>query len=226
MSIPIILLNRDRLTTTERLVDQLVMLGYDDITILDMDSTYPELLAWYDSCPYIKIIWHKNTGHKALWSDNILKEYFSQYPWVAISDSDIELNQGTPRGFIEELVSIAKDYRVDKAGLAIRIDDIPESEYSQSIHAIEDRYWLRRLKHPTRKVYDAILDTTFSVVRTDTPYMWGPAVRVAGMFTCRHIPWYNDFKNLSEEEQYYIEHADIKISEHKQRYNNWKKENA
>lgn len=34
------------------------------------------------------------------------------------------------------------------------------------------------------------------------------SIRVAGNFTCRHIPWYMDLGNLDEEERYYIAHTD------------------
>jgi hypothetical protein len=36
------------------------------------------------------------------------------------------------------------------------------------------------------------------------------SVRIGGDFACRHIPWYLDFTNLSEEEQYYLNNLDNK----------------
>lgn len=223
--IPVILFNHNRLSTTIKLVKDLHILGYKSIYILDLGSTYQPLLDWYieNDGKSISVIYHSNGGHKAFWTDGII-DRFKEHPWVVISDTDIELNKSTPKGFIENMVTIGEQYKVDKVGLAIRIDNLPVNDYTESVHKIEDRYWTRPLPYPNRKIYDAITDTTFCVVRTNTPYLWGPAIRVAGRFTCIHTPWYLDFNTLSEEEVYYFEHADPRISEHTQRYLQWKQQ--
>src|SRR4051812_7865576 len=100
MSIPIILNNHNRLQSTEKLCDQLLVLGYDHITILDMGSTYAPLLEWYQTARDmgIEVIMEKNMGHHALWNSNYIHAV-SEYPWIVYTDSDIELNKDTPRGF-------------------------------------------------------------------------------------------------------------------------------
>lgn len=215
MQIPIIINNRNRLTTTKRLVADLNNLGYTDIYILDNASTYEPLLEWYRQCPATVEYIGRNMGHKALWEYGILN-MFKKCPFVVYTDSDIELNSATPAGFIEQMVGIAGDTGVEKVGLAIRIDDIPPTPANQRVYNIERRYWANKVDHPTHEVYEAIVDTSFCIVRPDSSYNWSTkAVRVAGNLTCTHRPWYLDYDNLDAEEQYVFGHADKKFCSYK-----------
>ncbi len=214
-NIPIILLNRNRLTTTKKLVDQLTDIGYKNIYILDIDSTYLPLLEYYENCPAKIIYTTENIGHKGFWEKGYIK-MFKNNSWIVISDSDIELNKNTQKGFIEQMVNIAKDYRVDKAGLAIEYLDIPEEKMRNAVWPTEERYWKNRLPHSTHEVYNAIIDTTFQVIKPTCPYGWHyPAVRIAGDgYICKHIPWYTQIP-LSEEDKFILEHSDGNISSYK-----------
>src|SRR6478735_5924159 len=105
MSIPIVILNRDRLSCTERLVDHLLLLGYDDITILDIASTYPPLLEYYTTC-LADVIMADDRGHKVLWTAGYINRW-QNYPFIAVTDSDIQLHPDTPKGFIEQMITVA-----------------------------------------------------------------------------------------------------------------------
>lgn len=225
MSIPVILINFNRLTTTMRLVDQLLMLGYDNLYILDMGSTYPPLLEWYDQCKSITVIYHENRGHKALWTDGILKDYFREDAWVAVSDSDIELAHTTPKGFIEDMVCIAKDFRQDKVGLALDISNITNQYLKNIIDPIERVYWQHRLPHITYEVYNAPVDTTMCVVQPLKDFSYR-ALRLGGIYTCKHTDWYIDWEHLTEEQEYYYEHANEVVATGKRHWLNWKKEHG
>lgn len=217
--IPVVINNRNWLTTTKNMVEHLLELGYTNIHILDNASTYPPLLEYYNSlADNLHVTVHymgQNIGHQALWKYGILN-MFKNHQYIAYTDSDIELNPDTPTGFIETLVTLAKDYRAEKAGLAIQYLDIPHNKGNDASRRIEERYWTKQLPHPKYEVYDAYIDTTFAVVKTDSTYAWShKAVRVAGDFTCRHTPWYIDWNNLKEEQQYYFDHADTKFCSYK-----------
>jgi hypothetical protein len=216
-NIPIFINNRNRLFTTKVLVTDLHDLGYTNISILDNASTYEPLLEWYESTwvkKNVVIIYCPNYGHTALWQSNIL----AMCPldeFVVYTDSDIELNENALPGFIEQMITVAKDFRVDKVGLALRIDNLPDNPFCNKIKQIEGKYWKERLPHNIHEVYNALTDTTFHVLKKGTPYSL-PAVRIAGQgFTCLHKPWYNDFTQLSEEEKYVMEHADESFSSYK-----------
>ncbi len=225
-NIPIVILNHNRLVTTERLTDQLTLLGYDNIYILDSGSSYKPLLEWYKTCPY-EVILADNIGHTGLWTAGYIKQ-FQNWPFIAISDSDIELNINTPKGFIEQMILVAKDYYVDKVGLAIEYKDITNETYKNVVTSIEARYWKSKIVDLTgavtgneRELYHALVDTSFCIVNPMHHYHWN-GIRVAGDYTCRHTPWYQDFSNLTEEEQYYYNTADPRFATCLKHYNEWK----
>lgn len=216
----VILINRDRLQCLERLIGQLLVLGYDQLYVLDMDSSYPPLLEYYNTCKDFTLIPWKNTGHKALWNDGILKEYFGNEQWVAVSDSDIELNINTPKNFLEEMVYTAKDYRMNKVGLALEYKDITNQYLKNIIEPIESQYWKHCIAHPSKEIYLAPVDTTMCVVRPQQPFTYN-ALRIAGNYTCKHLDWYSHWEILTEEEQYYMGHADPVIATTVGHYNKW-----
>lgn len=225
MQIPIIILNRDRLSTTEKLCDQLMLLSYSDIHIVDLGSTYPELLSWYELLSTsgqddITIHYFNNIGHKGIWSNGFLKQ-FAEYQWVAVTDSDVTLNLNTPKNFLQEMVYIAKDFRVNKVGCAIEYLDITNPVLKSIIAPIESQYWLKKLPHHTLQVYSAPVDTTMCIIRPNDPFQY-QAVRIGGEFIITHNDWYSDWNKLTVEEQYYFNHADPKIATTLQHYNKWK----
>src|SRR3954463_10822520 len=96
--IPCIIFNRDRLSCTERLIDHMLILGYSNIYILDIGSTYPPLIEYYKTTQAKVLYTGVNIGHKGLWVYNILDQY-RNHPWALISDSDVELDPDTPGDF-------------------------------------------------------------------------------------------------------------------------------
>lgn len=213
MNIPIVICNRDRLSTLRNLIDDLVLLYYTNIFVLDNQSTYQPLLDYYKDCP-AEIIYLENIGHQALWKSGVMSR-FADHEFIVYTDSDIELNEHVLPGFIEQMIIVAKDYRIDKVGCALRITDLPDNSYCSKIISIESQYWRQKLQHAIYEVYSAPVDTTFCIVKPNKPFQY-EAIRIAGNFTARHIPWYNTWDNLSEEEQYYVTHADRNIASFKQ----------
>lgn len=212
-NIPIIILNFNRLSTTERLCDQLLLLGYSNLHILDMSSTYPELLEWYKTCP-AKVQVVSNDGHKALWTKGYIKQ-FQEHPWIAVTDSDIELDLKTPKDFIQQMLDVAKTFRMDKVGLSIKISDISNEYLKKVVYPIEVKYWQQRVFHKLH-IFNAPVDTTFCIVKSKSVFQY-PALRIAD-WPIKHLDWYQDFDNLTEEQQYYYTHADETIATTKQHY--------
>lgn len=207
MSIPVVINNFNRLTTTKKLADDLSKLGYTDIHILDNNSEYLPLLAWYDECPYTVVRLGKNLGQLAIYNSDYINKFKG---WVAYSDSDIELNSNTPRGFVERMIQLAEKHNKIKAGLALRTYDIPNTRYGLYVKWQEEKYWLD-IDQLEEEVYEAHVDTTFSVIQVGQPFTY-EAIRIAGDMTARHIPWYLDYENLNEEEKFIIEHSNSEFS--------------
>lgn len=204
-----------------------MLLGYSDIHIVDLGSTYPELLSWYELLSTsgqggITIHYFDNIGHKGIWSNGFLKQ-FAEYQWVAVTDSDITLNLNTPKNFLQEMIYIAKDFRVNKVGCAIEYLTITNSVLKSIITPIELQYWQKKLPHNTWEVYSAPVDTTMCIVRPNDPFQY-QAVRVAGEFTITHNDWSSNWNKLTTEEQYYFDNADPTIATTLQHYNKWLKQ--
>ena len=203
--IPVIINNFNRLTTLKALINSLEIRGYSNIFIIDNASTYAPLLEYYKNCKYKVYRLEKNLGHKALWRSGIHKLFYKD-PFV-YTDSDVLPGDNCPDNFLEELLNILKRYRfASKAGLALKIDNLPDHfDQKESVIEWEKRHWEFEIE---RDLYRAPIDTTFALYR---PYVRANSnwytlnLRLAGEFTSRHLPWYNNSSNLTQEERFYIE---------------------
>jgi hypothetical protein len=221
---PIIINNFNRLTTTKKLVEDLYKLGYCNIHILDNNSTYKPLLEWYKTNPCVVKRLKDNLEGLSIYNSQYINEFLQDYKWVCYTDSDIELNENTPKDFVEQLIGFATTYGKLKAGLALRIDDLPETFYAHftKVH-YENRNWDNSIKlQDNPPIYSAPLDTTFCIIRPDRPFDY-QAIRVAGEFTAYHKPWYFDWANLDKEEQYYLKESK-EWSTYSRLYHTWLKE--
>ena len=200
--IPIIINNRNRYSFLKQMVDQLTGFGYKNIYVLDNDSTYPPLLEYYKTAPINVIYLKKNLGYRALWISDVFEQFRDNY--YVYSDPDILLQDDCPKDFVFQLYKHLNKYSSkEKAGVALKIDDLPEHyNLRQDVYKWEKPNWENKL---VEHVYDALVDTTLALYK---PLAFGnaeecAAIRVAGKLTAKHLPWYLDSLNLSEEELYY-----------------------
>ena len=211
-SVPIIINNFNRLTDLKLLIDSLKSRGYHNIIILDNASSYPPLLEYYQHCECkVKLLGH-NYGFQALWESGVYKEFKKN--WYIYTDPDVVLDESCPSNFVERLFSILMKYPLaSKAGLGIRIDDIPDC-YSQkdSVLKFEAEYWENEIE---RGVYKALVDTTLALY--PPRQKWGTNInklmlRTGFPYVIKHLPWYVDSNDITEEEKYYINHCAKKAS--------------
>ena len=200
-NIKVVINNRNRLTTTKKMVEHLLDLNSNEqIIIIDNQSTYEPLLKWYEQIDkVVDIRYHKNEGHLALWATGLYKELDDYFVYT---DSDIELNEKFPRHWKKIMLSLCQKYK-KKVGLAIRVDDLP-NHYRYKNQAIrnEGRWWLNEVEPD---VFEADTDTTFFMLKNfgDNQYS---SVRIAyDTMICRHMSWYLDLNNLDTEERYYLD---------------------
>ena len=99
---------------------------------------------------------------------------------------------------------------VDKCGLSLEINDLPDSTEGKFIRLREANYW----EHPLDdKYFEACTDTTFALYRAGVNHYSYSAIRTNRPYTCKHIPWYYlDFESLSEEDKYYFNSANSSSS--------------
>ena len=209
MNYPIYLTNMNRLSTTKKMVEDLFKLNSNAIiNIIDNASTYQPLLEWYELIKNdVNII--KHTENKGCWSffysghfNNCNDDYY------IYSDADLELNPNMPYNWQEILMDYHKKYN-RKASLVLKLDDIPEGELKDKIKFHQQVCWGVTEE---KNVYHGVTDMTFSFDAKSSGYRYD-SVRIGGDFECRHIPWYIDFDNISDEEKYYLEHLDGKYPE-------------
>jgi hypothetical protein len=205
MDTPIVINNFNRLTTTRKLVDKLSELGYNNIHIIDNNSTYYPLLIYYNNCKCIVKRLEHNSGQLAIYNSDYINNFKG---WVAYTDSDIELNPLTPQTFIQQMIEVAEKYNYTKVGLALEISDLPNTPYANQAREWESKYWTEEIEP---NVYKAHVDTTFCIIKQGLPFSY-EALRIGGNLTARHMPWYNDPDELDEEEEYIFMHSSSEFS--------------
>ena len=214
-TIPIVVICWNELTYIKNMVDQLKHFDHP-IILLDNHSTYEPLLEYYKE---IK----KELGDKI--EIRMLKKNYGcvvyqklkhTLPKVYIlTDPDLELNKNMPKNFAEILYNISEKYKVYKVGLyieKIKKEDLLECssydfEWDKLIHPIKNekyKLFFDKLQHGA---------TTFSLVNTkyrnehNNPNR--SAIRIAGDFIMKHLPWYkNSLNKIPRGELYtYVKNA-------------------
>ncbi len=205
--IPIVINNFNRLTFPLQLIGFLENCGFTNIVILDNNSSYPPLLKFYETSKYKVIRQKKNVGHLAFWKSGL----YDQYKWnyFVYTDSDVVPVQECPKNFIEYFKFILdRNYRLEKIGFGIKIDDLPDSfSLKTKVVEYEKHYWEKEVM---ANLYDAPIDTTFALYRPLSKLEHGEsytlsACRTGFPYLIRHLPWYVDSRNLSDEENYYMQ---------------------
>lgn len=205
--IPIIINNCNRLNFLLQLINSLETKGYYNIFIIDNKSTYPPLLEYYKRCSYPIFKLNKNVGHLALWKTNIYKKFIRDY--YVYTDPDVVPISECPDDFLSFFMESLKKYKfAQKVGFSLKIDDLPDCFIRKhEVIKWESTYFEKKIEE---KLYLAQVDTTFALYR---PWAYNGAncchqtFRTVYPYSARHMPWYIDSSNLSEEEQYYMDHA-------------------
>jgi hypothetical protein len=208
-NMPIVVICWNKLTYIKNMVNQLKHLNHP-IILLDNHSTYEPLLEYYKE---IK----KELGNKIEirmlkknYGSTVYLELKHTLPRVYIlTDPDLELNKKMPENFAEILYEISEKYKVYKIGPyleKIKKEDLLEcSSY--------DFEWDKLVYPIKNEQYELYYDkfqygaTTFSLVNTKyhkahkNPKR--SAIRIAGNFTMKHLPWYKDFLNKIPKDELY-----------------------
>lgn len=206
--IPVVINNRNRNEYLAILVNWLLAQGMKRIIIIDNNSTYPPLLRYYSVLESrgIEIIrLDFNGGAYSIWETDIYKEIWKDY--YIYTDSDlVPIEECGIEGLRFLFDNLKKHKEIGKIGFGIKIDDLPNSfERKQYMIDCEIKYWQKKISD---NLYDAKVDTTFAIY---APYQKGgptlKAYRSGPPLLVRHLPWYVDSKNKTEEEVYYENHA-------------------
>ncbi len=210
--IPIIINNYNRLSTLKKMLQSLEARGYNNIYIIDNNSTYPPLLEFYKTCSYKIFRLNSNKGWDALWKTGIYKKFKNDF--FVYSDSDIVPVEECPDDFLLFFLNTLKKYRLArKVGFSLKIDDLPDRNLMKdTIIKCEEHFFYDFRKDDL--LYQAPIDTTFAMYRPRGKRRHAnnniEMYRTGYPYMARHLPWYNDSLNPDEEEKYYLEHLQLK----------------
>lgn len=197
-----------------------------EVIIVDNRSTYPPLLEWYKVCPYRVISTEGvtlNTYNRFIWEMQL--QDITKDNYYAVTDSDLGVNQ-IPKDFAEVLIGdIERSPGIIKSGLSLEIEDLPDNVYANRYRQSESKNFSGQDKHG---FYDIPVDTTFAVYSKERcenlEKLWRSATcevpdsfldnryfyrshRSPRPYTAKHLPWYLDINNLTEEQLYHIDVA-------------------
>lgn len=218
LEIPVIIINFNQLFYLRKLVGFLKQRGFINIVIVDNQSSYPPLLAYYETLTGVTVEhMDDNYGHKVFFENEILQKKYGQGYYI-ITDADILPNENLPIDFVSQLIKQLdlNFINITKVGFALKIDDLPEG-YSlrEKVIKWEKQFWQNPID---KNIYKNFLDTTFAIYKPQYPqkfYNMAPylsGIRMAGDFTAVHGGWYFDPENMSDEQKYYSETANTSAS--------------
>jgi glycosyltransferase involved in cell wall biosynthesis len=202
-------------TYTRNMLGQLRRFDLHNIYLIDNGSTSEEMQAFLDEAERLAIV--VRTGQNRGPRDIVLSaaSYECLPDVFCVTDPDLEFSPTLPEDFLAQLLSLTRKYKVGKAGMALRIDDselMHDRKFRAnggSYHATEweHQFWRDRIGHldDENPIYRANIDTTFALYdkRFFSPNNFYDAIRVAGNFTCRHLPWYRESRIGASEEALY-----------------------
>ena len=170
--IPILIICHNNHVYVDNMIKQLKKINKDylsTITIINNRSTNSDTISYLQTCN-IHIIENENNGP---WiSPYCNKDIYDILPEkYIVTDPDLELNENIPNNFIEILSNLSDQYQSKKIGFAIDISDhdlmIQLDNYSEtgmSIYNWEQQFWKNKINDSTFELYDAAIDTTFSLL--------------------------------------------------------------
>lgn len=113
-----------------------------------------------------------------------------------LSDPDLQWNPDLPADFPVIFDGLRSELGAGKIGFALELSDgaemfqDPDYVVGTSILAWEAQFWTSRVTHPSYEIYNAPIDTTFHMY--DKRNTGGRHIRLGGIFTARHLPWYRE----------------------------------
>jgi hypothetical protein len=203
-------------TYTIGIVSQLKTLGFRHIALLDGGSTFPamcEFLVAPGDCVSVVSL-PTNPGPRHIFGDPAAYALLPRH--FCVTDPDLAFNPAMPPDFLGDLAALAAREQMGKVGLALDISD-HEAMRDETfliggqrwrIWEWEEQFWrdeLSPLRPGGDPVYRALLDTTFALYDRNffSPARYLEALRVAGRFTCQHLPWRRNMQLPKNEEQFY-----------------------
>ncbi len=206
---PIFIVVRDLLSPLQQLVGWLERAGHDRIVLVDNDSTYPPMVEHLAATPHTVVRCGWNMGHRSPWLSGAIFEMAHDEQYI-VSDPDIVPDEGCPLDAVEHFAEIIEAHpEVHRVGFGLRIDDLPDHYAPKAdVIAWESPFWKEEIEPG---LYSAPIDTTFALARVPRPSS-RPSIRTGPPYVARHLSWYDNTAEPTEELLYYREHSDRSLT--------------
>lgn len=208
-SVPILINNFNRLALLHQQIDWLLSLDEAvSIIIVDNQSTYPPLLDYYKNLNHPKVqvvLLGFNSWRKGV--EYIGRKKLPGFDKYIITDSDLLPFEDTPNdliGHLSELMDRYPDY--NHIGTSLAIDDLPDHYPMKStVIKYESQFWPPIAQELNNEIYVGKIDTTFAMYRSTSAVLpTGPALRTKSPYTLKHIDWYLNPAEHSDEYENYL----------------------
>jgi hypothetical protein len=213
--IPIIIISYNQLNYLKLLIEFLQISGYNNIVIIDNNSSYIPLLEYFEDIKKNVTI-HKlddNFGHKVFWKFTKFQKLYAENYFV-LTDPDIIPDKDCPKDFLFYFLKRLNENKfATKVGFSLVTSDIPDCNIDKKV-IIE---WEKQFQLNKNNDGDFIanIDTTFALYkpfRFISNNNFYKAIRTKHPYLARHGGWYIDQKSLTEEQKFYIETANSSSS--------------
>lgn len=206
---PIFVIVRDLLSPLQQLLGWLERAGHERVVLVDNASSYPPMVDYLAATthPVVRCGW--NMGHRSPWLSGAVFDIAQDEPYV-VTDPDIVPDDDCPLDAIDYFADVmGRHPHVHRVGFGLRIDDLPD-HYAPKADVIswESPFWHNEV---SAGLYSAPIDTTFALARVARPSSM-PSIRTGPPYIARHLPWYDNTAEPSEELLYYREHSDRSLT--------------
>jgi hypothetical protein len=210
MSIPILIPCYNNWKYVDNITKQLVAKNPDlasAIKIINNSSTCQATIQYLQNCEYSV---SKNVNHGPWVSRTVNTPIWDKLPnKFILTDPDLQFHPDLPSNFIDILSELSDKYQVEKIGLALDISEPDTFIEKDKILQIENQYWKTSVPDSPFEAYYAPIDTTFALI--NKKYQRN-SIRMAGVFTAKHLPWYKQNPIYTPEENLHYNTITTKYS--------------
>lgn len=200
----VFIISFNRLEYLKILIEWLEGAGFENIHIVDNNSTYPPLIEYLASSKHKIHRMEKNFGHLAVWDSKKFEDIVGKKYYI-VSDCDVVPVDECPKNITEHFFGILEKYpKMTKIGFGMKIDDLSERYVHKNLVVRwEKKFWEKKIGDG---LFDASIDTTFALYRPGIfppDKKWWRSIRTDFPYLARHLPWYQNSSRPDEEEIYY-----------------------
>lgn len=156
------------------------------------------------------VFYSDHNSHLSPWINGLVDKYGLKNNYV-VTDCDVVPTEECPYDVVEFFSYGLEAFSfLRKIGLSLLINDIPDHYLNKDkVQRWEGQFWGAPVN---QYFFNAPVDTTFALYRAGAQHNISESFRSAPPYCARHLPWYSDSSNPTEEEIFYFKNASPDIS--------------